>query len=256
MSTSTSAQNILTIIKDEFTEVITEGTLSPTVKPNDWNAVITEKALLNAMRTPSPLPEETQRGLTTLYDNTFPTLKDYREYTVNRLVMWGNTMEYKLFNLLYVNHRNNTRTVKKLREQAMALLEEANKINDRDLVVRQELENHVETITRANLRQCIRKPQRVRIITSPTPLPGPSRYTDNSHQATYSRKYTHPQYQCFQCGDLTHFKWDCPLYTCRTCDQVAPGHAPKACKGRTYDDGIRGYYGIDRYDDENLTGEC
>jgi hypothetical protein len=77
MSTSTSAQNILTIIKDEFTEVITEGTLSPTVKPNDWNAVITEKALLNAMRTPSPLPEETQRGLTTLYDNTFPTLKDY-----------------------------------------------------------------------------------------------------------------------------------------------------------------------------------
>jgi hypothetical protein len=58
MSTSTSTQNVLTVIKDKFTEVITEGTLSPTVKPNDWNVVITEKALLDAMRTPSPLPEE------------------------------------------------------------------------------------------------------------------------------------------------------------------------------------------------------
>jgi hypothetical protein len=95
-------------------------------------------------------------------------------------------MEYKLFNLLYVNHRNNTRTIKKLREQAMVLLEEANKINDRDLIVRQELKNHVETITRADLCQHIRKPRRVRIITSPTPLPGPSRYTNNSHRATYS----------------------------------------------------------------------
>jgi hypothetical protein len=117
MSTTASTQAILTIVKDEFAEVITEGTLSPTVKPNDWNIVITEKALLDAMRTPSPLPEETWRGLTTLYDNTFPTLEDYWEYTVNRLVMWGNTMEYKLFNSLYVNHQNNTCTIKKLREQ-------------------------------------------------------------------------------------------------------------------------------------------
>jgi hypothetical protein len=75
--------------------------------------------------------------------------------------MWGNTMEYKLFDSLYVNHRNNTRTVKKLWEQAMALLEEANKINDRDLMIQQEIESHVGTITRADLRQQIRKPQRV-----------------------------------------------------------------------------------------------
>jgi hypothetical protein len=46
MSTSASTQNILTIIKDEFSDVITESTLSPTVKPNNWNVVITEKALL------------------------------------------------------------------------------------------------------------------------------------------------------------------------------------------------------------------
>jgi hypothetical protein len=58
MSTSTAAQTTLSIIKDEFTEVITEGTLSPTNKPSDWNVVITEKAILNAMRIPSPPPGE------------------------------------------------------------------------------------------------------------------------------------------------------------------------------------------------------
>jgi hypothetical protein len=96
----------------------------------------------------------------------------------------------------------------------MALLEEANKINDRDLMIRQEIESHVGAITRADLRQRIRKPQCVRMATSPIPLPGPSRRPDNSHRATYSRNYTRPQYQCFQCGDPTHFKWDCPLYIC------------------------------------------
>jgi hypothetical protein len=43
----------------------------------------------------------------------------------------------------------------------MALLEEANKINDRDLMVCQEIESHVRTITRTNLCQQIRKPQQV-----------------------------------------------------------------------------------------------
>jgi hypothetical protein len=59
MSTTAATQSILLIIKDEFTKVLTEGTLSPTTKPADWNVVITEKALLDAMKTPSPPPEET-----------------------------------------------------------------------------------------------------------------------------------------------------------------------------------------------------
>jgi hypothetical protein len=58
MSTTAATQTILTIVKDEFAEVITEGTLSPTNKPTNWNVVITKKALLEAMRTPSPPPEE------------------------------------------------------------------------------------------------------------------------------------------------------------------------------------------------------
>jgi hypothetical protein len=58
MSTSATTQTVLTIVKDKFAEVITEETLSPTSKPTDWNVVITEKALLKAMRIPSPPPEK------------------------------------------------------------------------------------------------------------------------------------------------------------------------------------------------------
>jgi hypothetical protein len=74
MTTSTAAaQTTLSIMKDEFTEVISEGTLSPTNKPSDWNVVFTKKAILNTMRTPFPPPEEIRRGLATLYDTVFPT---------------------------------------------------------------------------------------------------------------------------------------------------------------------------------------
>jgi hypothetical protein len=58
MSTTTAAQPVLTIVKDEFTEVLTEGTVSPSTKPTDWNIIITEKSLLEAMRTPSSSPEK------------------------------------------------------------------------------------------------------------------------------------------------------------------------------------------------------
>jgi hypothetical protein len=49
MSTAAATQTILTV---------TEETLSPTNKPTNLNVVITEKALLKAMRTPSPPPEK------------------------------------------------------------------------------------------------------------------------------------------------------------------------------------------------------
>jgi hypothetical protein len=93
-----------------------------------------------------------------LYDVTFPTLEEYHEFTVNHLVLWGNTMEYKLFDTLYVNHRNHTHTIKKLWEQAMALLEEENRINERDMMIQHEIENHVRIITKSDLHQQIKKP--------------------------------------------------------------------------------------------------
>jgi hypothetical protein len=189
MSTSASTQNVLTVVKDEFAEVLTEGTLSPTTKPADWNVIITEKALLEAAKTPSPPPEEIRRGLATQYDNTFPTHEEYHEFAANRLAKWGNTLDYKLFDTLYLTHRYHVRTIKNLREQAQALLVEADKINECDKMVRHELESHVQTITQSDLRQRIKKPQRVRVIVSPTPLPSSSRRPDYSHLATYGRNY-------------------------------------------------------------------
>jgi hypothetical protein len=109
---------------------IIKGTLSSTNKPSNWNVVITKKALLDTMRAPSPPPEEIQCGLAMLYDITFPTAEEYHEFTVNCLALWGNTLEYKHFNAMYMAHQNYAHTIKKLHEQAMALLEEANKIND------------------------------------------------------------------------------------------------------------------------------
>jgi hypothetical protein len=147
MSTTAATQPILTVVKDEFAEVITEGTLFPTNKPINWNVVITKKALLEAIKTPSPPPEEVQHGLATLYDNTFPTHEAYHEFTVKCLTMWGNTLNYKLFDTLYLTHRYHSCTIKKLREQAMALLKEANKINEHNMVVRQEIKSHIQTIT-------------------------------------------------------------------------------------------------------------
>jgi hypothetical protein len=151
MSTTAAAQPVLTIVKDKFTKVLTKESLSSSTKPTDWNVIITEKSLLEAMKTPSPPPEEIQHGLATLYNNTFPTHEDYREFTVNRLTMWGNTLDYKLFDTLYLTHHYHVHTIKNLQEQAMALLGEADKINERDKMVRHELESHVQTITRSDL---------------------------------------------------------------------------------------------------------
>jgi hypothetical protein len=114
MSISASTQTVLTVVKDEFAEVLTKGTLSPATKPTNWNDIITKKALLEAARTPSPPPEETRHGLAALYDNTFPTHEEYREFAVNHLAMWGNTLDYKLFDTLYLTHRYHARTIKNL----------------------------------------------------------------------------------------------------------------------------------------------
>jgi hypothetical protein len=100
-------------------------------------------------------------SLATLYDNTFPTHEEYCEFAANRLTKWGNTLDYKLFDTLYLTHRYHARTIKNLREQAKALLEEADKINEHDKMVRHEIESHVQTITQSDLRQRIKKPQRV-----------------------------------------------------------------------------------------------
>jgi hypothetical protein len=114
MSTSASIQTILTVIKDKFAKVLTEGTLSQSTKPTDWDVIITEKTLFKGTRTPSPPPEKIRHGLAALYNNTFPTHKEYCEFAANHLKKWGNTLDYKLFDTLYLTHRYHVRTIKNL----------------------------------------------------------------------------------------------------------------------------------------------
>jgi hypothetical protein len=151
MSTTAAAQSVLTVVKDEFAEVLTEESLSSSAKPADWNIVITEKTLLEPTKTPSPPPEQVRHGLASLYDNIFPTHEEYREFAANCLTQWGNTLDYKLFDTLYLTHRYHARTIKNLWEQARLLSEEADKINEQDKMVRHEIESHVQTITQSNL---------------------------------------------------------------------------------------------------------
>jgi hypothetical protein len=70
------------------------------------------KRLLDAMKTPSPPPEQVRHGLANLYDNIFSTHEEYREFAANHLAQWGNTLDYKLFDTLYLTHRYHTRTKK------------------------------------------------------------------------------------------------------------------------------------------------
>jgi hypothetical protein len=58
MSTTATAQSVLTVVKDKFAEVLTEESLSSSAKPTDWNIVITEKALLEPTKTPFPPPKQ------------------------------------------------------------------------------------------------------------------------------------------------------------------------------------------------------
>jgi hypothetical protein len=64
--------------------------------------VITEKAILDAMRTPSPPSKGIRHGLAMLYNTIFPTTEDYCKFTVNPLTMWGNTLDYKHFDVMYM----------------------------------------------------------------------------------------------------------------------------------------------------------
>jgi hypothetical protein len=60
-----------------------------------------------------------------------------------------------------MTHQYHARTIRRLQEQAMALLEEADKINKCDKMVRYEIESHVQTITQTDLQQRMKKPQQV-----------------------------------------------------------------------------------------------
>ena len=71
----------------------------------------------------------------------------YRAFTENKLRPWENALEYKHFDTMYMNHRSLINTIKKLHQQAQALLEEADILTGRDFILHQEIKTHVSKIT-------------------------------------------------------------------------------------------------------------
>ena len=119
-------------IKTEFTEVLTGSDLLPP-RPisisfsEEFPTVITESSLLKSPEASNPSTEP--ENLIDIYDQTFPSLNLYRDFTNARLAPWANTIEYKYFDTLYMYHQGTSGTIHNLRQQAARLLDEANSLS-------------------------------------------------------------------------------------------------------------------------------
>ena len=139
-------------IKNEFTEVFTASDLlSPCSSvPSEFPVVVTETSILES----STSSDSTEaKDLVALYDEVFPTPLPYFEFVDNKLAIWKDSVELKYFNTLYMNHRHSTETIKNLRSQAQALLEEANRMQGRHRLLKQELDQYISNIPQGEFRR-------------------------------------------------------------------------------------------------------
>ena len=117
------ANNTETVtVKTEFVDVITEGELLSSPVSATFSTIVTEASLVELPPTEGPINE---KSITTLYDKVFIDAMSYRAFTENKLRPWENALEYKHFDTMYTNHQSLSNTIRKLRQQAQALLEEA-----------------------------------------------------------------------------------------------------------------------------------
>ena len=161
---------------------------------------------------------------------------------------------------MYTNHRSLVNTIKKLHQQAQALLEEADILTGRDFMLRQEIETHVSHITKTELRKRLCKPTLFRFKETPIPPPQPQALTSSlnlsarQHRIHYMR--SGEPMRCYGCNSLSHIKWDCHLYVCPLCGQRQPWHAQKNCPDHYHDDGTQGFFDIGGEETSNYNGEC
>ena len=80
---------------------------------------------------------------------------------------------------MYTNHRSLVNTIRKLRQQTQALLEEADILTGRDFMLQQEIETHVSKITKAKLHKRLRKPTLFCFKETPIPQPQPQASTSS-----------------------------------------------------------------------------
>ena len=128
---------------------------------------------------------------------------------------------------MYTNHRSLVNTIRKLCQQAQALLEEADILTERDFILRQEIKTHISKITRAELRERLHKPTQFGF--KETPIPPPQPQASSSQNLSAHRHCIHymqsgEPMRCYECNSLSHIKWNCQLYICPLCGQRQPGH--------------------------------
>ena len=80
---------------------------------------------------------------------------------------------------MYTNHRSLVNTIRKLRQRAQALLEEADILTGRDFMLRQEIETHVSKITRTELCKRLHRPTLFHFKETPIPPPQPQASTSS-----------------------------------------------------------------------------
>ena len=257
-SSKSSAASFKSSLKTEFTEVLTVPELAPPSSnpSNNLAPVLTENTLLN-----TPANEKvTNMGIIEEYDRIFTTPELYHNFFENRFAPWKDSLELQHFDTLYTHHRATMANIKNLRQKAAAMLEEADKSQKfhHDLLAK--LDRHLLTIKKPEIRRRLFLPHLV------YPKPPAPRYRETfppqSSNPSQSQASSSRIYYCFQCGSPDHIKWYCNHYRCRYCKKIAPGHSQKNCpfnpdnQPTRYDDGIRGHYDEEGYEDGNLNREC
>ena len=163
-------------VKTKFVDIVTEGELLSSPISATFTTIITEASLIEVPPTEGPINEKT---ITTLYNKVFVDAMSYQAFAKNKLRPLENALEYKHFDTMYTNHQSLVNTIRKLRQQAQALLEEADILTRRDFMLQQEIETHVSKITRTELRKRLCKPTLFHFKEMPIPPPEPQASTSS-----------------------------------------------------------------------------
>ena len=158
MTTEQTPSSPIVKTENEFVEVFTSSDLLSTTSSVEFPPVVTETSIADP---PSIRPETEESNLVAHYDEVFPTHDTYLNFVDCRLALWKNSMEVKYFDALYNSHQQTTETMRKLRLQAQAILEEADKMQQQNSLVKKEINRHVATIANSELRKRLSYPRKV-----------------------------------------------------------------------------------------------
>src|SRR5271168_2071066 len=156
----------MTSLNQEFTEILTSSDLLPTsssskTREETFPAVITKNSLLSSpppssessFSTTSIILSESPADLIHIYNNTFPDLQQYHDFTNRKLTPWKQSLEFKHFNTLYLSHRQLKKNITAIRTQAQQcqLLDQANSLQTHHGLQMIKLQRFLPTIVNQEL---------------------------------------------------------------------------------------------------------